>query len=306
MDIIKLMENPLIRNIYIYLTKGTHFIPDKPYIRMIYRIRTGKRLELKNPQTYNEKLQWIKLYDRDERYPGLVDKYEVKKYVTDKIGPEYVASTYGVYDSFDDIDFGELPNKFVIKCTHDSGGVVVCKDKAYFDIKAAKKKINSHLKINYYYKNREWPYKYIKPRIIVEEYLADKGKDELTDYKFFCFGGEPRFLFVATDRDKAEDTKFDFFDMNYNHLDIHNGHPNAKITPEKPACFEEMKELCRVLTKDIIQCRADFYEANGRVYFGELTLFHWGGVVKFEPDKWDRVFGEFIKLPLGNGKGLEK
>ena len=258
----------------------------------------NKKLNLKNPKTFNEKLQWLKLYDRKPEYTKMVDKYEAKKYVAEKIGEEYIIPTLGVWDNFDDIDFDSLPNQFVLKCTHDSGTIVICTDKSNFDIESAKQKIDSRMTFNYYYMWREWPYKDVKPRIIAEKYMVDSTTEELRDYKFFCFNGEVKALFVATDRQKSgEEVKFDFFDANYNHLPIRQGHPNALIPPKKPECFEEMKKLAQKLSENIPQVRVDFYEVDGKIYFGELTFSHYGGIVPFEPEKWDYKFGDWITLP---------
>lgn len=258
----------------------------------------GRRLNLQNPQTFSEKLQWLKLYDRRPEYTTMVDKYAVKKYVSDKIGEQYIIPTLGVWESFDEIDFSKLPNQFVLKCTHDSGGLVICKNKNTFDIQDAKAKIEKSLKNNYYYSSREWPYKKVKPRIIAEEYMEDTQTSELRDYKFFCFNGKVKMLFIASDRQsKNEETKFDFFDIDFKHIDVRNGHPNASVPPEKPSQFELMKTLAEKLSVDIPQVRVDFYEVDGRVYFGEITFFHWGGFVPFEPSKWDKTFGDWIELP---------
>lgn len=273
-------------------------MPDSIYLKRQFKKIMGKKLNLNNPQTFNEKLQWLKLYDRKPIYTTMVDKYEAKKYVADIIGEEYIIPTLGVWKQFDDIDFDSLPNQFVLKTTHDSGGVVICKDKKTFDLLAAKDKLGKSLKRNYFWTNREWPYKNVKPRIIAEEYMEDTETGELRDYKFFAFDGTPRALFIATERQNAQtDTRFDFFDMDYNHLDIRNGHPNADTIPSKPKNFEEMKRLAAVLSKGIPQIRVDFYEVNGRVYFGELTFAHWGGMMPFEPENWDKIFGDWIKLP---------
>lgn len=255
-------------------------------------------MNLDSPKSYNEKLQWLKLFDRDSKYTKLVDKYEVKKYVSSVIGNQYIIPTLGVWDSFDDIDFASLPDRFVLKCTHDSGGVVICKDKSTFDKVKAKRIIQSSLKKNFFYEGREWPYKNVKPRVIAEKYMEDPDSGELPDYKFFCFDGVVKALFIATDRQKKdEDTKFDFFDAEYNHLEFTNGHPMAKETPAKPKCFEEMKELAALLSKGIPQVRVDFYEVNGEVLFGELTFSHWSGLTPFVPEKWDNIFGSWINLP---------
>ena len=295
--IIKFINNPY--RIFLVLARKGRFnnMNDKRYLKLIYRAKMNKKLNLKNPKTFNEKLQWLKLYDRNPLYTTLVDKYEVKKYIVDKIGEKYIIPTIGVWDNFDDIDFDSLPNQFVLKCTHDSGTIVICTDKSNFDIESAKQKINSRMTFNYYYMWREWPYKDVKPRIIAEKYMEDTKTEELRDYKFFCFNGEVKALFVATDRQKSgEEVKFDFFDTNYNHLPIRQGHPNALIPPKKPECFEEMKELAKKLSENIPQVRVDFYEVDGKIYFGELTFSHFAGIVPFEPEEWDYKFGNYIKI----------
>lgn len=290
--------NPLL----FFLTLGHrgwfNWMNDERYIRIAYRARMGKKLILNPPQTFSEKLQWLKLYNRRPEYTDLVDKYKVKLIVAKIIGEEYIIPTLGVWNHFDEIDFDKLPNQFVLKCTHDSGGLVVCKDKSKLDLKAAKRKIEQCLKNNFFWGMREWPYKNVKPRIIAEQYMEDKQTHELRDYKFFCFDGEVKALFIATERMKeGEETKFDFFDENYNHLPFTNGHPNAAVLPQKPVCFDEMKVLAAKLSKGIPHVRVDFYEVNGKVYFGEMTFFHWSGFTPFVPEEWDYKFGDWISLP---------
>lgn len=273
------------------------FKDDRKYLETLFPLRVGYHLNLDNPQTYCEKLQWLKLYDRRPEYTQMVDKVEAKKYVSEIIGEKYIIPTLAVYDRAEDIDFDALPSQFVLKCTHDSGGGVICKDKTLLDRKTTVKKLKKFLKKNYFCKNREWPYKNIKPRIIAEQYLTDGG-GELNDYKFFCFAGVPKVMFIATERfNKNEETKFDFYDMNFNHLPFTNGHPNAYVRPKKPMRFEEMKSLAAKLSVNIPQIRVDFYEVNGNVYFGELTFFHWSGMKPFVPVEWDYKFGELIHLP---------
>lgn len=282
-----------------FLKKVSHLLSDKAYIRLAYFRRLHKFPDLKNPKTFNEKLQWLKIHDRKPVYTTMVDKYEVKKYVSDKIGEQYIIHTLGVWNSFDEIDFDKLPDKFVLKCTHDSGGLVIVKDKKSLDLVAARKKLESSLKVNYYWQGREWPYKNVKPRIIAERYMEDSKTAELRDYKFFCFNGHVKALFVASDRyTDGEETKFDFFDSEFNHLPFKQGHPNAKNTPNKPACFEEMKSLAEQLSVGIPQVRIDFYEVDGRVYFGEYTLFHYSGMIPFVPEEWDKTFGDWIDLKI--------
>lgn len=278
-------------------------LPDEMFIRLNYLRRMKQWPDLKNPTTYNEKLQWLKLHDRQPLYTQLVDKYEVRRFVEERIGGEYlVPLAGGPWNSFDEIDFDALPERFVLKCTHDSGGLVICRDKRTLDREKARRRISQSLQQNFYYHNREWPYKDVQPRIIAETYMEDASTSELRDYKFFCFDGEPKMLFVASDRQTAgEETKFDFFDMDYNHLDLRNGHPNAAVPPEKPAQFGLMRELAQKLSRGIPHVRVDLYEVNGRVYFGEMTFYHWSGMVPFDPPEWDRKLGSWIGLPE-NGK----
>ena len=274
------------------------FLPDSIFLKIKYKRAMKKKLNLKNPTTYNEKLQWLKLHDRKSEYTDMVDKYKAKKYVADRIGEEYIIKTLGVWNNFDEIDFDVLPEKFVLKCTHDSGGLVIVKEKSRFDKETARKKINACLKHNFYYAGREWPYKNVKPRIIAEEYMEDGKTAELRDYKFFVFNGVAKALFIASERQKEdEETKFDFFDMDYNHLSVRNGHPNAAIPPEKPETFDKMRELAEKLSVGIPHLRVDFYEVDGKIYFGELTFSHWSGMMPFEPAEWDKTFGDWIELP---------
>lgn len=262
-------------------------ICDNLYLRIKFRLMMHRKLHLRNPRTFNERLQWQKLYDRNPLYHSLVDKIEVKSYVGGKIGEKYVIPTLGVWDSASEIKWDLLPEKFVIKCTHDSGSTVICDGAGTFDRQEASETLNAALKVDFSKSEREWAYKGVKPRIIAEQYLGDN----ISDYKFFCFDGVPKFMFVASDRqNENEETKFDFFDMDYNWLDVRNGHPNAISHPAKPENFELMKDLASVLSKGISQVRVDFYEVGGKVYFGEYTFYHWGGFVPFEPEAWDKRF----------------
>lgn len=279
------------------LIKFLNIIPDRIYLNLAYLKFMHKKLNLKNPKTFNEKLQWLKLYDRNPIYTQLVDKYEVRDFVADKIGNQYLIPLLGIWDNFDEIDFKKLPEKFVLKSTHDSGGIKICKNRSEFDKIEAKQFFEKSLKYNFYYFGREWPYKNVKPRLIAEQYMEDDSGYELKDYKFFCFNGEPQYMFIATDRNKSdEETKFDFFDMNFKHLPLKNGHPNSNKELKKPYCFDEMKKLARILSENIPHVRVDFYEINQRVYFGELTFYHWSGFVPFEPEEWDYNFGKLVKI----------
>ena len=226
----------------------------------------------------------------------MVDKYEAKEYVKKIIGEEYIIPTLGVWDNFDEIDFDKLPNQFVLKTTHDSGGIVVCKDKTKLDLNVARKKLEKSLQHNFFYEHREYPYKDVKPRIIAEKFMVDESGTELKDYKFFCFDGIVKMLFVATDR--PFDTRFDFYDMDFKHLPFKQGHPLATKEIRKPNGFEEMKRIASTLSKGIPHVRVDLYDINGKIYFGELTFFHFSGNVPFEPKEWDYKIGEWLKLPM--------
>lgn len=273
-------------------------LPDSLYLKLAYRYYLGKKLNLKTPKTYNEKIQWLKLHDRNPKYVSMVDKYEAKKLIADIVGNEFLIPTLGIWNKWDEIDFSKLPKQFVLKATHDSSGVVIVKDKDTLDWTAAREKIENSLKHNFYLSGREWPYKNVPPRIIAEQYMEDEKTKELRDYKFFVFNGKCRIMFVASDRQRAgEETKFDFFDMNYTWLPIKNGHPNSKIPPEKPVCFELMKQLSEKLGANLPHVRVDFYEVNGKVYVGELTLYHWSGLVPFQPEEWDYKLGQWLVLP---------
>lgn len=271
-------------------------LPDPLYLRLRYLIAFRKPLHLKNPRTFNEKLQWLKLYDRNPEYTRMVDKFEAKKYVAERIGEEYIVPTLGVWDRFEEIDFDALPDQFVLKCTHDSGGMVICKDKKSLDLDGARKKITACLKENYYWDYREWPYKHVKPRIIAEPYLHDDETGELRDYKFYTFGGEVKALLIISGRD-TPDASGDYFDAEFHHLDMQWGYKNAKVLPAPPKSMEEMIRLAQLLSKSTPELRVDFYEINGKPFFGEMTFFDGGGFEKIVPEKWDRIFGDWVTLP---------
>lgn len=284
------------------LMRFNFFFPDKLYLSLLFRCKMGYWMDWKKPKTFSEKLQWLKLYDRNPEYTRLVDKYAVKDFVAKTIGEEYIIPTLGVWDRPEDIDWESLPQKFVLKTTHGGGGggVVICKDKAIFDKNQAIETLKRSFKSLIYRTLREWPYKNIKRKVIAEAYLEDSITEELRDYKFFCFNGEVKYLFVATGRQKYSEPFFNFFDADYHSLNIQQGHPRSEDLPAKPLCFDEMKVAASKLSKGLKQVRIDLYEVNGKVYFGEITFFHFAGVVPFNPEKWDYKFGEMIKLPFEN------
>lgn len=277
------------------------WLPDSVYLKLRYHFHMGKSLNLTSPKTFQEKLQWLKLYDRNPEYTKMVDKILVKKYVASIIGNEYVVPLLGIWDRPEDIEWDSLPNRFVLKTNHGGGntGVVICKNKDSFDREHAILKLVNSLKQDVYHGLREWPYKNINKKVFAEQYIESApGQDDLPDYKFFCFNGEVKALFVATERQTPnEDVKFDFFDTDFNLLPFKQGHENAKILPTKPSSFEEMKEIAKKLSKGIPHVRIDLYEVNGRPMFGEMTFYHFAGMVPFEPEEWDYKFGEWLTLP---------
>ena len=279
------------------------FLSDKQYTKLLYWVSMGKSLNLESPQTYNEKLNWLKLYDHNPLYTTLVDKYAVKEWVAAQIGEEYIIPTLGVWNKVEDIEWDLLPNQFVLKTTHGGGGdgVYVCKDKTQVNRKAVETMFKRALNTNPYKRSREWPYKNVVPRIIAEKYMEDTETQELRDYKFFAFAGEVKAMFIASERQKkGEEVKFDYYDVDFNHLDLRQNHPMSGKIINKPARFELMKELASTLSRDLIEVRCDFYEVNGKVYFGEMTFFHHGAVTPFHPESWDYEWGSWIKLPVDN------
>ena len=294
----KMIKNPFYFFCYATRKGFINFLPDKACLSLVYRGAYGRKLNLDNPTRYSEKLQWIKLYDRCPLYSKLVDKYEVKSYVSERIGEEYIIPTLGVWNAFDDISFENLPEQFVLKCTHDSGGLVICTDKKQLNLDNARTKINKSLKTNYYKLFREWPYKNVTPRIVAEKFMVDNATGELRDYKFYCFDGVVRALGIYSDRGAGKTTKADYFDRDFNWLDFTWGYAHAEIRPEKPEKFEEMVFLAEKLSKGLSHIRVDFYECDGKVYFGELTFYDGSGFDAIEPIEWDYKIGKLIKIPL--------
>lgn len=265
----------------------------------MYRQAMHQELILNNPKAINEKLQWLKLHDRNTLYTILVDMFAVKQWVAGRIGEEYVTPVYGAWSDVEDINFDKLPEQFVLKTNHDCGGIAICRDKASFDFEKAKMDLGAHLKRNYYWGCREWPYKDVKPCVFAEEYREDFASGELPDYKCFYFDGIAKAMFIATERFGGKETEFDFYDAEFNHLPFLNGHPHSPKDLEKPKEFEKMRELAERLSKGIPHVRVDFYATEAGVYFGEMTFSHWDGLVPFEPPEWDDVFGSWIQLPSG-------
>ena len=282
------------REVRLKIINKLALIPTKPFLKMVYYIKTGKKLNLDNPVTFCDKLNWLKINDIHPEYTDLVDKVKVREHVNKIMGRDMFFPLYGAWDHYSDIDFDSLPNKFVLKCNHDSASVNIIKDKSSINHHELEKFYEGRLKINPYNMGREYPYKNVKPQIIAEKFMIEEGKSDINDYKFFCFNGKPELMFVATDR--SDDCCFDFYDMDFNHLDIENIHPNSKKTISKPEKFEEMKEIAAKLTKGFKFCRLDLYEINGEIYFGEYTFFHAGGFWPMHPDEWEQKLGDMIPL----------
>lgn len=279
----------------------SHFgtwLPDSLYLKIMFRLKMGYRLDLKNPSTFNEKLQWLKLYNRKPEYTRMVDKSEAKIVAENILGKGYVIPTLGVWDKFEDIDFSSLPDRFVLKTTNGGGGggVIICRDKSKLNFSSAAEQLNSSLKANIYRHLKEWPYKNVKPRILAEKFMVDES-GELRDYKFYCFNGEPKVFLVASERFSGHRTYFDYFDMEGNHLPFTQGGMNNPVTPVLPSTFEEMKQVAIKLSYGLPHVRIDLYSVDEKVYFGEFTFFDSSGFEEFTPREWDNVFGNWLKLP---------
>ena len=273
-------------------------LPDKLYIQLEYYHSLGKLLNLRNPLTYNEKLQWLKLYDRNPMYTQMVDKALAKEYVASVIGQQYIIPTYGIWENPEDINFDELPKQFVLKVTHDSGGVIICKNIDEFDREKAIERLKRSLQREYYMVHREWPYKDIQPRIIAEEYMEDHANEELRDYKFMCFNGKVKCSFVCTDRFSDKGLHVTFFDRNWIRMPFERHYPASEKPIAKPQCYEKMIEIAEKLTAEIPFARVDLYEIEGRIYFGEITFYPGSGYEEFTPVEWDYKLGSWIDLKM--------
>ncbi len=270
---------------------------DAKYLKMQYKLKFKKELNLEHPKTFNEKIQWLKINDRNPEYTKWVDKYEVRKIIADKIGEEYLIPLLGVYNSTNEIDFDKLPNQFVLKCTHDSGGIIVCTDKSKLNQGEVKKRLNKRLKTNFYWSGREWPYKDVKPRIVCEQYMTDESGWELKDYKVFCFNGKPKYIEV--DYNRYVSHKLNLYDTEWNFIDAYLTSPNDKdVEILKPKKLELMLELAARLAENTIFLRVDFYSIEDRLYCGEITLSPGSGFVEFHPEEMDLTMGNDMVLPI--------
>lgn len=279
--------------------KMVRILPNQLYLKWLFRLNVGYKLDLKHPKSFNAKLQWLKLNDHKPIYIDLVDKYEVKNILAKKYGQDIIIPTVGVFDTFDQINKDNLPDKFVMKVTHSSGGVLICHDKASFDWDKAKEVIEKKLQSNLYYWGLEWPYKKCRPRIIIEQYIEHPSGD-LKDYKLMCFNGEVKCSFICAERFTGKGLSLCFFDKEWNRLPFTRSHPMCEEDVAKPINYNKMVELSEDICKsfDIPFARVDFYEVEGQVYFGEVTLFPGCGFEAFQPEKWDFKLGSWLKLPI--------
>ena len=272
-------------------------MPDREFLRRRFHAAQGYYMDFDDPRTFSEKLQWLKLYDRDPRYTSYVDKVEVKRIVEEKAGSGYIIKTLKVWDNADDIDLGELPDRFVLKCTHDSHGVLICDGRDTPDITKIRSQFRKALESDYYLRFREWPYKNVRHRVFAEEFVSNNG-EELTDYKIHCFNGQPRMILVCAGRYSEDGLTEDFYDCEWNRLDIRRPKvPNAKMPHERPEHLEEMLEISRKLAKDIPFVRVDLYISDSKILFGEMTFFPASGFTPFVPNEWDLKIGNWLELP---------
>ena len=272
-------------------------MPDEEYLKKRFQLLCGYPLNLDDPKTFNEKIQWLKIYNRKSEYTTMVDKYAAKQWVAERIGEEYIIPTLGVWDHFEEIDFESLPDQFVLKCTHDSASVVIVKEKTKMDKLAAKRKLERGLRCQYYRLSREWPYKNVPPRIIAEEYIEDESGKTLVDYKMFCFNGEPKIMMIGKGDPHGAGRTRDFYDLELNLLPFTNRAPNSKDPLSGLPQLKEIISISEQLSADIPYLRVDTYIVNEKIYVGELTFYHNAGFTPFEPEMWDRKLGDLIRLP---------
>ena len=276
----------------------TSLLPDRIYLKKLYKKRTGEDLRLNPPMNFTEKINWLKLYDRNPLYTVMVDKYRVRKYISEKIGEEYLVPLIDTWSSVEEIDFEQLPKEFVLKCNHDNG-IIACNDKTKLNIEKVKKELQFHLNRDYYKKAREWPYKNVERKIICERFMKNTNGESLVDYKLFCFNGKAKFVMLNSNRFGVGQLKTDIYDMEWKHMDMQDGsYPMAGDVFDKPDCLDEMRVIAEKLSEGIPFIRVDFNYWNGKLYFGELTFYHSAGLEFFQPKKWNDILGKWLELPI--------
>lgn len=294
--IISYIINPQ-KILYYLAARNIIKISDEQFLKLAYKLLMGKKLDLENGKKFSEKLQWLKLYDRKDEYTIMADKYLAKEWVANKIGKNYIIPTIGIYNKFEDINFSNLPNQFVMKCTHDSGGILIIKNKNLIALNNIKRKFQKSLSTNFFYLSREWVYKNIEPKIIIEEYMGDN----LTDYRFYCFNGKVKLVYQYLNESQVDGTKpepvyCNIYNEKWERLSFHQAYEPSLEKYPKPIQLEKMIMLAEKLTKGIPFLRVDFYIVNEKIYFGELTFYPGGGFSKFNPEEYDYEIGKMLKL----------
>ncbi|MDT2848674.1 ATP-grasp fold amidoligase family protein [Vagococcus carniphilus] len=290
--------NKLKKVIGLFLrTKLSRLLSDETFLKIQYKYVTGEKLNLDSPKSFNEKLQYLKIEQREPIFTEVADKFKVREYVSSTIGQEYLIPLYGVYDSFDEINFQDLPDEYVIKTNHNSGGYFLVPDSKKININAARSKLEPMLKKNYYYFTREWPYKNIKPKLICEKYLRENDDMELRDYRFFCFDGEVKFIAVDLSIVDKSKVRRNLYDKNWKLLDEEISY-ERDLTEKipKPKNLSEMIDLAEKLSSNFKHVRVDLYNINNKIYFGELTMYHQSGYGDIRPQSFNKLMGSWIKL----------
>lgn len=292
--IYKAIRNPRLAMLVVLPQKFWNLWSDKSFLKFEYRASMGKKLNLREPKTFNEKLQWLKLYDRKPEYHTLVDKYAVREYIAEVLGEDRLVPLLGVWDRAEDVDFDSLPEQFVLKPTHLSGSVIICRDKSKLDLEEARQKMRAWLKQSYYPVHREWPYKDVPPRIVAETMI----EDQIVDYKFYCFNGAPKALYLSQGLEDHTTAQISFFDLALRRLPFKRKDFRAyEKQPEKPENYDQMLQIVNKLAKGFAFVRVDLYCVKGKIYFSELTFHPCAGYMPFEPESWDQTFGDWLQLP---------
>ena len=307
----KIITNP--RSIVCYMnTLGLlNYLPEVTCIKLLWWAKTGRRLNLSNPSGFNEKLQWLKAFDHCPEYSDYVDKVRVRDYVKKTVGEKYLVPLLGLWDNPEQICFDSLPDQFVLKCNHNSGaGMCICRDKSRINVRNVRDELRKGLNKKNYYESREWPYKNVVPKILCEPLIIDHDPKNTTgtliDYKFYCFNGEPKFLYVGTDDISSGakgELKLSFFDLDWKTPPFYRAdHRPISIIVEKPERFDEMISVAKELSKGIPFVRIDLYWVNKQVYFSEMTFFPGGGYGFFSPKEWEEELGSWISLPISQNQ----
>lgn len=306
----RIKENPKRIVAYVNATGALNFLPEKSVVKILWWTKTGKWLDVGNPKTFNEKLQWLKINNHNPKLTTLVDKYLVRGYIRDLLGEEYLIPLIGCWDNLDEIDFDSLPDQFVLKCNHNAAiGLCVCRDKKVLNADKVKKELRRGLSSNFYYSSREWAYKNVQRRIICEKYMEDGSGNGLRDYKFFCFNGEAKFIYISEGLENHETARISFYGFDGKEMPFHRrDYRQFSVTPAFPDNIQEMIEIANKIASQLAGeiglpfARVDLYSIQGKTYFSEITLYPNSGYIPFEPGIWDEKIGEWIDLSMISGK----